>query len=160
MRYTILSRRTALKAGPYALAAAVVIPSLASAARAETGLSPSTDITIRKYYRAWEQKDWRPMDILLADDFTFSSPLDDHISKRDFKSGCWDTQIAHIERFDLKQLIGTDNAAFVLYVCHTTSGKTFQNVEFVRLQRDQVKAVECYFGAKSSFPSAVDADKG
>ena len=32
---------------------------------------------------------------------TFSSPLDDHISKSDFKARCWDTQIAYIDRFDL-----------------------------------------------------------
>ena len=119
----------------------------------------SPDI-VRKYYAAWETKQWHAIDILLANDFTFSSPLDDHISKSDFKARCWDTQIAYIDRFDLKQLIGTDNEAFVMYVCHTTNGKTFQNVEYFRLQDDKVKAVECYFGGKSSFPSAVAPARG
>ena len=113
---------------------AATIPEIASA-HAETGLSPKNEATVRKYYAAWEKKDWHPLDILLADDFTFTSPVDDHISKSAFKTGCWDTQIAFIERFDLKRVIGSGNEAFVMYVCHTTNGKTFRNVEYLRLQR-------------------------
>jgi ketosteroid isomerase-like protein len=154
-----MSRRTVLEAGACALIAATGVPQLARAG-AETGLRSKSQETVRKYYAAWETKDWHPVDMLLADGFTFSSPLDDHISKSDFKAGCWDTQIAYIDRFDLKQVIGTDNEAFVVYVCHTTNGKTFRNVEYFQLRDDKVKAVECYFGGKSSFPSAVSTGKG
>jgi ketosteroid isomerase-like protein len=154
-----MSRRTVLEAGACAVVAAAGVPQLARAS-AETGLRSKSQETVRKYYAAWETKDWHPIDILLADDFTFSSPLDDHISKSDFKAGCWDTQIAYIDRFELNQVIGTDNGAFVMYVCHTTNGKTFRNVEYFQLRDDKVKAVECYFGGKSSFPSAVSTGKG
>jgi len=106
-----------------------------------------------------EAKDWPRLDRTLADDFTFSSPLDDHITKSDYKAGCWDTQIAFIDRFDLKQVIGTDDEAFVMYVCHTANGKTLQNVEYFHLRDTKVKAVECYFGGKASFPSAVSTGK-
>jgi hypothetical protein len=112
---------------------------------------------VRQYYAAWETKDWHLIDIVLTQDFTFSSPLDDHLSKDAFKAGCWDTQIPYIDRFDLKQVIRTENDAFVLYVCRTTNGKTFQNVEYFQFRNDKVKAVECYFGANSSFPSAVSS---
>src|SRR5271156_2884677 len=121
MRNTAMSRRTVLEAGACALAALAGVPQIARA-RAETGVRSKSQGVVRKYYAAWETKDWHPVDILLADDFTFSSPLDDHISKSDFKAGCWDTQIAYIDRYDLKQVIGTDNEAFVMYVCHTTNG--------------------------------------
>jgi ketosteroid isomerase-like protein len=159
MKKRAMSRRTVLEAGAFALVSAAGVPQLARAT-AETGLRSKSQGIVRKYYAAWETKDWHPIDILLADDFTFSSPLDDHISKSDFKAGCWDTQIAYIDRFDLKQVIGTDNEAFVMYVCHTTNGKTFRNVEYFQLRDDKVKAVECYFGGKSSFPSAVSTGKG
>ena len=100
-----MSRRTILEAGACALAAAAGIPQIASA-HAETGLSPKSDETIRKWYAAWEKKDWRPVDILLADDFTFTSAAgDDHISKSAFKTQCWETQIDFIERFDLQRVI-------------------------------------------------------
>ena len=42
-----------------------------------------------------------------------------------------------------------------MYVCQTKNGKTFRNVEYFRLRDDKVEAIECYFGAQSSFPSAV-----
>jgi hypothetical protein len=159
MRKTALSRRTLIGAGVCTLAAAVTIPEIASA-RAEPGLTPKNEATIRKWYKEWETtKDWQPFDILLADDFTFTSPLDDHISKSAFKAKCWDTQIAFVERLDLEHVIGTGNEAFVMYVGHTTNGKMFRNVEFLRLKGEQVQAIECYFGAENNFPSAVGGQK-
>jgi len=153
-----MSRRTILEAGACALVAAAGVPQMANAG-ATTGLRLKSQEVVRKYYAAWEKKDWQRLDRMLADDFTFSSPLDDHISKSDYKAGCWDTQIAFIDRFDLKQVIGTDNEAFVMYICHTANGKTFQNVEYFKLRDAKVKSVECYFGGKASFPSAVSTGK-
>jgi ketosteroid isomerase-like protein len=154
-----MSRRTILEAGACALAAAAGIPQIASAHSA-TGLSPKSDETIRKWYAAWEKKDWHPVDILLADDFTFTSPNnDDHISKSAFKARCWDTQIALTERVDLEHVMGTGNEALVMYVGHTTNGRTFRNVEYLRLRGEQLEAIECYFGAQNSFQSAVSGQK-
>ena len=159
MRERAMSRRAVLEAGACALVAAVGVLQVAPASAATRARSKSQEV-VRKYYAAWETKDWHAVDTLLADDFTFSSPLDDRISKSDFKTGCWDTQIAYIDRFDLNQLLATDNDAFVMYVCHTANGKTFQNVEYFQFRKDQVTAVRCYFGGKSSFPSAVSTGKG
>jgi hypothetical protein len=161
MRQAAMSRRTLIEAGACALAAALTIPEIASAhAKAGSGLSPKNEATVRKWYGAWgSTKDWQPFDSLLADDFTFTSPLDDHISKSAFKAKCWDTQIAFVQRMDLKHVIGTGNEAFVMYVGHTTNGKMFQNVEYLRLRGEQVQAIECYFGAQDSFPSAASGQK-
>jgi ketosteroid isomerase-like protein len=160
MTKTIMSRRTVLKAVPCALAATAVIPSHAGA-REKTGLGPSNEETIRKWYAAWEKRDWRPVDVLLADDFTFTSAAgDDHISKSAFKTQCWESQIDFIERFDLQRVFGSGNEAFVLYVCRTKDGKSFRNVEYLRLRDDKLEAIECYFGERSSFPSAVSTRKG
>jgi ketosteroid isomerase-like protein len=150
-----MPRRMILEAGACALAAAAGIPQIASA-REKTGLSSKSDETIRKWYAAWEKKDWRPLDILLADDFTFTSAAgDDHIDKSTFKTRCWESQIDFIDRFDLQRVFGSGNEAFVMYVCRTKNAKTFRNVEYVQLRDDKVAAIECYFGAQSSFPSAV-----
>jgi len=75
------------------------------------------------------------------------------LSKRD----AGESQIDFIERFDLERVIGNGNEAFVLYVGRTKNGKTFRNVEHLRLRDRKVEAIECYFGAPSSFPSAVSA---
>jgi ketosteroid isomerase-like protein len=157
MRETAMSRRTLLGAGACALAAAASIPEIARA-RAEAGLSAKNQALVRKYYAGWEKKDWPAFNRLLTDDFTFSSPVDTHISKSAFKKGCWDTQIALIGHFDLEHVVGAGNDAFVMYLCHTTKDKTFRNVEYLRLKGDQVEAVECYFGGQG-YPSAVTGQK-
>ncbi len=148
----VMSRRTVLEAG--ALVAATGVPQMATASAAK-GQNLKSQEAVRNYYAAWETRDWQRLDRLLADGFTFSSPRDDHISKSAYKAGCWDTQSGLIERFDLTQVIGTDEEAFVVYVCHTTNGNTFRNVEYFRLREPKVEAIECYFGGKASFPSAV-----
>jgi len=155
MKRRAMSRRTVLTAGVCALAATAGIPPLANA-RAETGLGPNTEGTIRKYYAAWEKKNWDPFEGLLAENFTFTSAAgDDHINKSVFKTKCWESQIDFIDRFDLQRVFGNGNEAFVMYVCRTKNGKTFRNVEYLRLRDDKVEAIECYFGSQSSFPSAV-----
>ena len=155
MNTRAISRRAVFEAGACALAAAAGIPQMASA-HAETGRNAKNEETIRKYYVAWEKRDWRPIDTVLADNFTFTSANnDDHISKSTFKTRCWETQIDFIQRFDLQQVIANGNDAFVMYICHTKNGKTFRNVEYFRLKDNKVEAIECYFGSQSSFPSAV-----
>jgi hypothetical protein len=114
----------------------------------------------RKWYASWEQKDWGPLDSLLADNFTFSSAAgDDHISKAAFKDRCWKTQINFIRHFDLERVSPGGDDAFVKYLCHTTNGKSFRNVEYLRIKNGQLQSIECYFGEQSSFPSAVSTAK-
>ena len=157
MSITTLSRRTLLGAGACAMTAAMSIRQSAGA-HADAALSPQSDATIRKWYAAWEKRDWHPVDMLLADNFTFTSAAgDDHIDKSTFKSKCWETQIDFIERFDLQRVFGDGNEAIVMYVCRTKNAKALRNVEYLRLKDGKVEAIECYFGAQSSFPSAVSA---
>ena len=150
-----VSRRNLLVAGACALAGAAGLPATASA-HAWIGPGMTNEEIIRKYYAAWEKKDWGPIDILLADNFTFTSANDDdHISKSVFKARCGESQINFIERFELERVIGDGNEAFVKHLCRTKNGKSFRNVSYFRFRDEKVEAIECYFGAKSSFPSAV-----
>lgn len=152
-----MSRRTVLATGVYALVGAAGLPAAARAG-VWAGLSVTNQETIRKYYAGWEKKDWAVVDALLADNFTFTSAApDDHINKSTFKTRCWDTQSALIEAFDLERVFGSRDEAFVEYVCRTKSGKSFRNVEYLRLREKKVEAIECYFGGLG-FPSA--ANKG
>ena len=150
-----VSRRNMLATGACALVGAVTLPGPASASASGRQNLANEEI-IRKWYAAWEKKDLSTFDGLLADNFTFSSAAgDDHISKSTFKTQCWDTQINFIEHFDLERIItGTDDA-FVKYLCHTKNGKSFRNVEYLRIRNGKLESIECYFGAQSSFASAV-----
>jgi len=150
-----VSRRDLFQAGACALVGAVSMPGPARAS-ASGGQNLTTEEIVRKWYAGWGQKDWGPLDSLLADDFTFSSAAgDDHISKSTFKAKCWETQIDFIEHFDLERITTGAEDAFVKYLCHTKDGKSFRNVEYLQIKNGKLQSIECYFGAQSSFPSAV-----
>ncbi len=139
-----VSRRKLLEAGACALAGAAAF-SVTASAHAGTGSSTTTEEIIRKWYKAWEKKDLVQFNVLLADNFTFTSAAgDDHISKSAFKAQCWDTQVDFIDRFDLERVLGNGNEAFVKYLCHTKNAKSFRNVEYFRLRDGKIEALECY----------------
>jgi hypothetical protein len=71
------------------------------------------------------------------------------------KPDACETQIDFIGHFDLERVSTGPEDAFVKYLCHTKDGKTFRNVEYLRIKNGQLQSIECYFGAQSSFPSAV-----
>jgi ketosteroid isomerase-like protein len=150
-----VSRRKALQSGACALAGAAGLLVTARAG-AGTELSQAYQEIVRRWYKAWEKKDQGQFEALMADNFTFTSAAgDDHISKSAFKTRCWDTQVNFIDRFDLERVYGSGNEAFVKYLCRTRNGKSFRNVEYFRLRDGKVESIECYFGGKSTFPSAV-----
>jgi ketosteroid isomerase-like protein len=152
-----MSRRNLLATGACALVSAVSLPGAASTS-ALGGQNSTNEEIIRKWYGAWKKKDLGTFDSLLADNFTFTSAAgDDHINKSTFKTRCWDTQVDFIGDFDLERITTGAEDAFVKYLCHTTNGKSFRNVEYLRIKNGKLESIECYFGAQSSFPSAVSA---
>jgi ketosteroid isomerase-like protein len=155
MRRITMSRRNLLATGACALVGAVTLPGLARAS-ALGGHDLTNEEIIRKWYAAWEKKDLGTFNILLADNFTFTSAAGDaHISKSTFKARCWDTQVDFIGHFDLERITTGTEDAFVKYLCHTKNGQSFRNVEYLRIENGKLQSIECYFGAQSSFPSAV-----
>jgi ketosteroid isomerase-like protein len=152
-----MSRRNLLAVGAGALAGAAGI-SPPARALTRTARDTSTEEIVRRWYKAWEKKDWGPLDALMAENFTFSSAAgDDHISKSTFKKICWETQADFIDHFEVEQFFGQGNEAFVKYLCRTSNGKSFRNVEFLRVGNGKLESIECYFGGPSTYPSAVSA---
>jgi hypothetical protein len=155
----VVSRRTMFRAGACALAGTALLTEAASAAVSES-MASANEAAVRKYYKLWEKKDndWGPFDAILADDFTFSSPVDiEPLSKATFKKNCWDTQIAFTKGFDLELVMVKGDEALVKYVGHTMNGKSFRNMEYHQLRNQRIVAIKCYFGANMTFPSAVSS---
>lgn len=150
-----VSRRNLLATAACALVGAVTLP-VPETASALGRRNLSNEEIIRKWYAAWGNKDLATFNALLADDFTFTSAAgDDHISRTAFKTQCWDTQVDFIAHFDLERITTGADDAFVKYLCYTKNGKSFRNVEYLRIRNGKLEAIECYFGSQSSFPSAV-----
>ena len=152
-----VSRRKLFATGACGLVGAVALPGQERAS-ALKGQNLVNEKIVRQWYAAWENKDLGTFNAMLADNFTFTSAAgDDHISKSTFKSQCWDKQVDFIGHFDLERISTGADDAFVKYLCHTKNGKTFRNVEYLRIKNGKLESIECYFGAQSSFPSAVSA---
>jgi len=160
MKAMTMTRRTVFDVSAAALLSAATVSYPALAHGGSTGGS-ATETIVRRWYKAWEQKEWGPLDRMLADDFTFTSANDDdHISKSTFKTRCWETQKDFIGHFDIEQLAVRGDEAFVKYLCHTTNDRSFRNVEYIRLSGGKLQSIECYFGGHSTFPSAVSNRDG
>src|SRR6202035_3945523 len=150
-----VSRRKALESGACALAGAAGLL-VTAGARASTERSTTYEEIVRSWYKAWEKKDQGQFEVLMADDFTFTSAAgDDHISKSAFKTQCWDTQINFIGHFNLERIVAGADDSFRKHLCYTKNGKPFRNVHYLRIKNGKLESIECYFGEQSSFPSAV-----
>jgi hypothetical protein len=108
---------------------------------------------VKAYYTAFEKKDWNLMQRILADGFTFTSPLDDHISLAVFKERCWPNAFK-IKRCDLEKVLVNGDNAFVIYNGWTTEGKLFRNSDYFKLKVGKIIAYECFFGPGINYPNS------
>ncbi|HEY1290167.1 MAG TPA: nuclear transport factor 2 family protein [Burkholderiales bacterium] len=101
---------------------------------------------VRKLYASFAAKDRRTVEALLSDDFTFSSPRDDHIDKAAYFERCWPNS-DKIRAFDIEQLFANDHEAFVRYAAERSAdGTRFRNTEYLRVEGGKVREVDVYFG--------------
>lgn len=106
----------------------------------------SVSDVIRKYFAAFFAQDRKTLEEGLSDDFMFTSPRDDHISK-----------VAFFERYlpggdqflthHIEKLFVQGNEAFVLYQAELKNGTKFRNTEYYKLEGNKIKEVEVYFGS-------------
>jgi ketosteroid isomerase-like protein len=113
------------------------------------GTSPSTKSDlVRSLYATFIAGDRPRMETLLAGNFTFTSPYDDHIDKAEYFIRCWPNR-EKLRNLEIETLFVDADAAFVRYrATRTNDGVTFRNVEYVVCAGKQIKSVEVYFGAE------------
>jgi ketosteroid isomerase-like protein len=100
---------------------------------------------IRESYRAYVEKDRSIIEPLLADDFVFTSPADDHIDRATYFVRCW-PNAERVVGFEIEQLVESGNHAFVLYRMTPKDGKPFRNTEVFTIEGDKIKEVMVFFG--------------
>lgn len=100
---------------------------------------------IRDCLTAWEDNDRKKLEDLLAEDFTFTSPNDDHLSKAEYWKVCW-ANSAMIQSINVLSLLEGDDEAFVRYECELSTGKRFRNTEYFKFKDDKITSVDVYFG--------------
>jgi ketosteroid isomerase-like protein len=123
-----------------------------------TAIASSTDTAaiVRACFTAYERKDRALIECLLAPDFTFSSPLDDHISRKRYFERCWPNS-EHTGSFEIEKLFVEGDEAFVQYYARPTGGRApFRNTEFFTLRNGLVTHVDVYFGSETGTAAAEE----
>ena len=106
-------------------------------------MSSATD-TARAIYDAYVAKDRSAAERLLADDFRFTSPLDNVLDRDSYFAICWPNS-ADIEGFEIVHMVEHGQQVFVTY---EGLGKRtrFRNTEVLTLRDGKIAEVEVYFG--------------
>jgi ketosteroid isomerase-like protein len=94
---------------------------------------------VRRLFGAYQSKDRKVMEELLSDDFTFTSPYDDHIDRTAYFERCWPNS-DRIRMHHLKRIIQDGDEAFV-YDCETVSGDRFRNTERLISRTRSISAI-------------------
>jgi hypothetical protein len=108
---------------------------------------------IMAYYTAFEKNDWNLIQPVLADGFTFSSPVDDHINVETFKKRCW-PNAGKMKRFEVSAVVVKGDEAFVITNAWTTGGKLFRNSDYFKFKGGKITAYECFFGPGVNYPNS------
>ena len=107
---------------------------------------------VKAFFTAFEKKNWNSLQQIFADGFTFSSPLDDHISTKVFKERCWPNAYK-IKRFDVDKVIINGDDVVIITNGWTTTGKLFRNSDHFKLKGGKITSDECFFGPGINYPN-------
>ncbi len=102
---------------------------------------------IREYYAGWEKSDWEVIASKLANDFTFTSPYDDHLNKEAYKERCW-RGADSTHAYEFLTIMEKGDEAFARWNC-MINGKLVNNTEYFLFQDGKIKAIEVFFGQPS-----------
>jgi ketosteroid isomerase-like protein len=99
----------------------------------------------RKCYQAYVDKDRAAVESIIADDFHFTSPLDNRLDRATYFSHCWPNN-EKIAAFEFINLVADGEHVFVTYEGHDDSGKRFRNTEILTIRDGKIVEAEVYFG--------------
>jgi ketosteroid isomerase-like protein len=96
-----------------------------------------------RHYRSQDRAAALP---LYADDFTFTSPQDDHIDKAAFFERCFPTAGRFAEQRLLHLVAADEEVVLVEYAYELTGGGRYRNMESITVRDGLIREVRVYFG--------------
>jgi ketosteroid isomerase-like protein len=109
-------------------------------------MTPDTPLAVvRACLEAYVDKNRAAIEALLAQDFHFTSPIDNALDRATYLRVCWPNSAALV-RFDEIYALEHGDHAFVVYEAHTSSGKHFRNSEVHTVRGGKLVSTEVYFG--------------
>jgi ketosteroid isomerase-like protein len=99
----------------------------------------------RKSYQAYVDKDRAAIETLIADDFHFTSPLDNRLDRATYFERCWPNSET-ITDFRFVYLVADGDRVFVTYEGVAGAGRRFRNTEVLTIRDGKLIEAEVYFG--------------
>jgi len=102
--------------------------------------------TVRAMFEAYLAQDHPAAEALLAGDFVFTSPQDDHIDKAAFLQRCFPTaeRLTSQEMLHVVDLPGED--VFVMYEYELKTGARHRNAEVITVRDGRLIETQVFFG--------------
>ena len=109
----------------------------------------------RACLEAYADKDRAAIERLIAEDFHFTSPIDNRLDRATYFARCWPNS-ERMAAVEFVQAMGNGEHAFIVYEAETADGKRFRNAELYSTRNGQLVEVEVYFGWSLPHPAAPD----
>lgn len=104
--------------------------------------------TVRASTDAYRNQDLEAATRLLAENFTFTSPQDDHIDKSAYLERCFPTA----DRFAASEILAIvpagDDGVFLLYEYELRNGERYRNTEYITVRNGQLVETQVFFGSR------------
>jgi ketosteroid isomerase-like protein len=104
--------------------------------------------TVRASVDAYRNQDLEAATRLLAEDFRFTSPQDDHIGKSAYLERCFPTA----DRFAASEIVAIvpsgDDSVLLLYEYELTNGERYRNTEYITVRNGQLAETQVFFGGR------------
>jgi ketosteroid isomerase-like protein len=107
----------------------------------------STDV-VRASFEAYRAQDRAAAERLLADDYVFTSPQDDHIGRAEFFERCFPTAGRFASQEIIELVSAGDDGVFLLYEYELTTGERYRNAEFSVVRDGQIAETQVFFGGR------------
>jgi ketosteroid isomerase-like protein len=106
----------------------------------------SNEDIVRRNLASYVSGDRVTAESLIAEEFVFTSPQDDHIDRDAFFERCFPTS----DRFatqELKQIAAVGDDVFIMYEYELRdSGERYRNTELITVRNGRIVEVQVFFG--------------
>ena len=103
---------------------------------------------VRAAFEAYRSQDLVAEARLLADDFVFTSPNDDHIDKAAFLERCFPTADRFVSQEIVELVAVGADGVFMLYEYELHDGARYRNVEHITVRDEQLVETQVFFGGR------------
>ncbi len=109
---------------------------------------------VRRQFQAFNDDDRVAAAALIAEDFRFTSPIDNGIDRACYVARCWPGDYG-MSDFRIERLIADGDTVVTIFDAKTKDGRRLRNAGTNRVRDGKIVEAECYFGWSLPHPAAA-----